>query len=309
MGQESVDSGIGDERQRVAVTTDKPYSGIAHLIHENGIEIGTGFLVKHGGGTFLVTAAHCLWDKKKRALIAKIHISLGRDETRHPFGTITKKAVDFEVPREYMETRDRKNDYGIIRLDKEKHKVDECCAFDLEPRTDEYIESQDLYMAGYPGIPEEQKEGVPGCPPGTQWEIQLTTVTVNERRLHYRDATTPGNSGSPVYELKNGRYVAHGIHTHGIGEDQTSNSAVRIDVDALMELVKPTSHGTRPQDSPPQQDGNAPNDNHSEPEKLGWFQYLWNMVTSLLYVPLKIVTLLSQSAAPVWKSIVAFFSA
>ncbi|XP_071098099.1 glutamyl endopeptidase-like [Haliotis cracherodii] len=309
MAEETVDSDIGDERRRVLVTTEKPYTGIAHLKHENGKAIGTGFLVKHGGRIFLVTAAHCLWDRSKGAFRAKIHISLGRDGEYHPFGTIRKKAVDFEVPREYKETRGRKSDYGIIRLDMEKHKLNKCCAFDLEPRTDEYIKSQDLYMSGYPGIPKEQKDGVPGWPTGTQWKIKLTTVTVNKQSLQYRDATTPGNSGSPVYEMKDGRYVAHGIHTNGIDENHTSNKAVRIDADALMKLVKSTSHGTRPQDSPPQQDGNAPNDNHSEPEKFSWFQYLWNMVTSLLYIPLKIVTLLSQSAAPVWKSIVAFFSA
>ncbi|XP_048251702.1 glutamyl endopeptidase-like [Haliotis rufescens] len=310
MGQETVDSDLGDERRRVPVTTEKPYTGIAHLKHGNGKAIGTGFLVKHGGGTFLVTAAHCLWDRGKGAFKAKIHISLGRDGECHPFGTIKKKSVDFEVPREYKETHGRKYDYGIICLDKEKHMLDKCCAFDLEPRTDEYIENQDLYMSGYPGIPEERRDGVPGWPPGTQWKIKLTTVTVNKRRLQYRDATTPGNSGSPVYQLRNGRYVAHGIHTNGIDKKNTSNEAVWIDVDALMKLVKmaythpkkqqgcpqnrsgadmtkrngnlvpnnprPTSVATntvqtRPQDPPPQPNGNAPGHR-------SWLSVLWHFL-------------------------------
>lgn len=203
MKAESVDIRLGDKRFLVIDTTLEPYSGIAHLTFETGHAIGTGFLTKHNEETFLVTAAHCLWDKDQGAFFKVVLICLGEDDNKRPFKTIKKKAVHFRVPQEYKETGAQEYDYGIILLDEtEIQRLGKCCVFGIKKRTENFKHGS-LYMSGYPWET---------C---TQWQIELKTVTVTKTQLLYRDATTGGNSGSPVYEIVNGTYVAHAVHTYG----------------------------------------------------------------------------------------------
>ena len=88
---------------------------------------------------------------------------------------------------------------------------------------------------GYPGEPEkgQRYDGVPGYPKGTQWVVD----GVQPCRLHkgkhlmYLDATTGGQSGSPLYFIEKilGQLKAFviGVHVGGTGRIHF-NSAVPI---------------------------------------------------------------------------------
>ena len=92
-----------------------------------------------------------------------------------------------------------------------------------------------LLFIGYPGRPqnrEQRHEGVPGYPFGTQWVVD----GVQPSRLHkgqhlmYLDATTGGQSGSPLYfiEKNQDEIKAYVIGVHVGGEKDIANYAVPI---------------------------------------------------------------------------------
>ena len=92
-----------------------------------------------------------------------------------------------------------------------------------------------LLFIGYPGRPrnkEQRHEGVPGYPFGTQWVVD----GVQPSRLHkgqhlmYLDATTGGQSGSPLYFIEKiqGDIKAYVIGVHVGGEKDIANYAVPI---------------------------------------------------------------------------------
>ena len=76
-----------------------------------------------------------------------------------------------------------------------------------------------LLLIGYPGPPRELKDGNPGYPPGTQWIADdVTPIRANEGRfLLYTEATTKGNSGSPLYlfDTTGNKALATGVHVAG----------------------------------------------------------------------------------------------
>ena len=76
----------------------------------------------------------------------------------------------------------------------------------------------------------EQKEGRPGYPPLTQWYIDGVAPSrlKDGRHLLYLDATSGGNSGSPLYHYDTNMNIAYALAVH-VGHDFTANMAVPIE--------------------------------------------------------------------------------
>ena len=76
----------------------------------------------------------------------------------------------------------------------------------------------------------EQKEGCPGYPPLTQWYIDGVAPSrlKDGRHLLYLDATSGGNSGSPLYHYDTNMNIAYALAVH-VGHDFTANMAVPIE--------------------------------------------------------------------------------
>ena len=78
---------------------------------------------------------------------------------------------------------------------------------------------------GYPGLP-------PGHPSGTQWETAdiRPCVLKDGRHILYMDATAKGNSGSPLYIIKEeqSHKKAYVIGVHVGGSQDKENRAVPL---------------------------------------------------------------------------------
>ena len=75
-----------------------------------------------------------------------------------------------------------------------------------------------------------QEHGVPGYPPITQWVGEITAASRlwKGRHILYRDATSPGQSGSPLYYIDDDKKKAFVVATHVGGNRIIGNSAVPI---------------------------------------------------------------------------------
>ena len=75
-----------------------------------------------------------------------------------------------------------------------------------------------------------QEPGVPGYPPITQWVGEnIAAIRLRKgRHLLYRDATSPGQSGSPLYYIDEDKKKAFVVATHVGGNRIIGNSAVPI---------------------------------------------------------------------------------
>ncbi|XP_046555069.1 glutamyl endopeptidase-like isoform X2 [Haliotis rubra] len=211
----------GDQRNKVDRPSDGPYCAIAHLSLYYGLTkyAGTGFLFKRealGKERFLVlTAGHNLYDVGRKRFADAVVIRFGRNG---PFnlGEIIKKSDDFRVPTQFIQGQ-QEYDFGMILLDVSTDPIPCEHAFQPMLYTDDDSVFANVFMSGYPRRPTGGKEGTPGYPRGTQWELDVQLERMTDYHFLYRDATTDGNSGSPVYwkipDLN--QYVALGIHVTG----------------------------------------------------------------------------------------------
>ena len=91
-----------------------------------------------------------------------------------------------------------------------------------------------VLFLGYPGLPkkEQRHEGVPGYPFGTQWVVDGVQPSrlYKGQHLMYLDATTGGQSGSPLYFIEKslGQLNAFVIGVHVGGEQDIANYAIPI---------------------------------------------------------------------------------
>ena len=86
-----------------------------------------------------------------------------------------------------------------------------------------------MLILGYPRR-EENKTGGPGDPPGTQWIVEHLHVhrLWKGRHLLYREATSKGMSGSPVYFMDGNSKKAFVVGVHVGGSARLTNCAVPI---------------------------------------------------------------------------------
>lgn len=215
-----------DNRTRIQAPYDKfPHTAICSLqiTAQNGkMYIGTGFFV---GPRVVLTAGHCVYMHEDGGWAKSIEVIPALDGSTRKFSSAI--STQFHSLDGWTLNKLTGWDFGAIILPENAPLGQKTGWFGFGYRdNDAYFKNLDITTAGYPG----DKGG------RQQWGMSGKSIGVtNEgRKFAYQIDTYGGQSGSPVWEMKNSNYVAVGIHTNG---SSTTNYATRI-LKYLFEYIK-----------------------------------------------------------------------
>lgn len=200
-----------DDRVEVKNTKKAPFKYVGRLGYKGGAGFGTGALI---GKKTVLTAAHCVYGEEKN--IKNLRFYPGQNEMESPFGEY--EIAQIHIPPKYIEAlklksdeeikkQQRRYDYAVVTL--KKSLPADHGYFRLGgdgtvlDRTG--IQNLSLGLIGYPG-----KYG--GMYRQTSKEHFFGEDIYT---LRYMLDTTRGQSGSPVYRLKNGKYYIIAVHAKG----------------------------------------------------------------------------------------------
>jgi glutamyl endopeptidase len=211
-----------DDRVKVNNTTDYPWRAICSLritAADDSTWIGTGWLA---GPRVVMTAGHCVYIHARGGWVKRIEVIPGRNGASRPFGECTSS--QFHSVKGWTESKKRSHDYGAIILSSECKYGNRVGFFGFASLGFFSLLGLKVNLSGYPG----------DKPTGTQWWHARRITLVTPRTLVYNIDTAGGQSGSPVWRLKNGQRHAVGIHTNG---STAGNSATRI-TDPVFNNIK-----------------------------------------------------------------------
>lgn len=198
-----------DDRVRVTNTTSYPYGCICFLAirARNGASfVGTGWLADE---RTVITAGHCVYMHREGGWAASIDVYPGQNGSGYrPYHA---RATQLWTTRGWTDQKSPPADYGAIRLDK---KITAVGTFGYGALSDSELRSELCHVVGYPADKR-----------GEMWGHARRLSAVRAETLIYDIDTYGGNSGGPVFMLRNGKPMAIGIHNYG---DLTGNSATRI---------------------------------------------------------------------------------
>ncbi len=214
------DSVIGgsDGRARVADTRAFPYRAIGFLSTSDSR--ASAFQVSPYAA---LTNGHVVWDSLHREFSRNVEVAPGQYESGgrvfFPYGQRT--AVRLATNPGWVATGKIQYDYGAVFFDRPFTGLSTFMplAFDVKPAV-----GSEVRVAGYPG-------SVRGTTTRGQWFDADKVVSVLGRILRYKVDTSPGNSGSPVWQVLGGGQV-RAIAVHSTGDQTNSgNSAARLVAD------------------------------------------------------------------------------
>lgn len=217
----------GDDRD-----DDYTKSGVVMLNYKkSGLnKVATGFVVD---SHTILTVAHCMFDLDNNNSCTNLTYTLYNSD-----GSVsaTNSAVSYHAPKIYIDQSSDKNfDYALITVEED---LSDYMCFDLGMIRDEFASlSTPIYVTGYSGEKvDEDGDGVDEL-----WGKIVTgsgSLTNNGSgnkittdKIYYNTDTVGGESGSPVYVMKNGKMIVIGIHNGGI--TNVYNTGKRIDTNIL----------------------------------------------------------------------------
>ncbi|MFV1998270.1 MAG: serine protease [Acidiferrobacterales bacterium] len=207
-----------DNRERINNTTEYPWRCICSLIitaADDSRWIGTGWLVSP---RVVMTAGHCVHIANNGGWAKRIEVIPGRNATERPYGSAVSSVL--RSVRGWTNDQNRDFDYGAILLPENNAYGRTLGWFGYASREDDYFDSLDLNLSGYPGDKR-------GPETGTQWFHSQEVRSVSDRQITYLIDTVGGQSGAPVWEMtSDGSRYGVGIHTWG--QADFSNGATRI---------------------------------------------------------------------------------
>lgn len=217
-----------DDRVIISDTTKKPYSYIGNIYIRSGGVVcgyGTGFLV---GPSLVLTAAHNLYSNLLN--IDSIRFLPGHNGDTFPFGKYT--ATKFHIPSQYKkDVTNKKYDYALIEL--EEPVGNKTGYFSLNPnlsvvnnpdKHDIYENQMSVTIAGYPSNDRKKLYKSSG----------KVYFDGGDYLAYTKIDTDNGQSGSPVYYKKDGKYYVLGIHIKGNDEQNTC----RLMTNAIYRLIE-----------------------------------------------------------------------
>ena len=214
-----------DSRKRIQPPFKFPYTAICSLkiTSQDGQRfIGTGFFV---GPRVVITAGHCVYMHDHGGWAKNIEVIPALDGSTKTYGSAISSNYQSLVG--WTKNKDTGYDYGAIILPENAALGQKTGWFGYCYHTnDSYFKNLAITLSGYPG----DKGG------SQQWGMSgvSTGVTNNGRKFAYQIDTYGGQSGSPVWEVKNNSYYVKGIHTTG---SSNSNYATRINKN-IFDLIK-----------------------------------------------------------------------
>lgn len=213
------DSILGpDGRKKVKKTTRYPYRAIAFLeVTFPGNVKGscTGWFI---GPRTLATAGHCVFDQQLGWATA-INVLPGKNAGTNPYGAFD--ACNLWSVNGWVNSASPEYDYGAIMLQASAGNT--VGWFGFANLGNNKLDEKSVKNHGYPG----------DKPRGTQWGMGGKIKQVSTRQLFHDMDTFGGQSGSPVYEVRENGPYGLGVHAYG---GTTLNGATRINKSVFNNL-------------------------------------------------------------------------
>ena len=213
-----------DERYQIQETEKFPWSAMASLLitaADDSQWIGTGWFISD---RTLATAGHCVYIKDsgtpgRDGWVKKIQVMPGRNGKKLPYGSMTSN--EFWTVKGWGDEGLENYDYAAIILPSAFPK--KIGSFSYGVYTDKELLTFKANVAGYPG----------DKPAGTLWYDNRKVANVNQDKVYYKADTVGGQSGCPVYAIRNKKRIGIAVHAYG---GKTSNSGTRISTPVFHNL-------------------------------------------------------------------------
>lgn len=212
--------------------TIAPYHGIAQqVVRRRGIKsafiwtygkTSTGFFI---GPHLLLTNAHNMHSVFGSKVVRLAAHSGRTGERIGPVSRLLGRKQVREatwIPEAYG-WNDFGNDYAIVRFPPDQPV--QYSVFELALAQGNIQVGDSIYLAGYPA---ETRSGE------ALYLSRGVITEINEHTFHYTNWSERGNSGSPVWIKKNGKYLIVGVHAGGTS---TRRTAKKVD-EELLRTVK-----------------------------------------------------------------------
>ena len=212
-----------DDRVRITNTTAYPWRVICSLLitaRDGSRWIGTGWLV---GPRTVITAGHVVYMHRHGGWVRRIEVIPGRNGSARPYRSCI--SLSFHSVKGWTRKKKRSHDYGAIILPRSCPYGSRLGYFGYANLNYFSLLRLKVNLSGYPG----------DKPSGTQWWHARRIKWVTRRTLVYNIDSAGGQSGSPVWRLKNGKRHVVGIHTNG---SSSGNSATRITKPVFKNIKK-----------------------------------------------------------------------
>jgi V8-like Glu-specific endopeptidase len=233
-----------DNRTRLFDTNMAPWRMICAIRARWGsrMMVGTGCFI---GPNTVLTAGHVVFPREIGAAPDQIEIIPGLNADERPYESYFTTRIS--VHDGWKGPFQTHTDVAAIHLaEPVGHKVG---WFSVAARTPEQLTGQWAHVTGYPGEKKEERDpkAVSDKPPpqaSQLWHHAAPIVKVEANRIFYKADTTQGQSGAPIYVLREaGNYatpVVVGVHAYGTrsspGAIGPANSGAWIDA-AMLKVI------------------------------------------------------------------------
>lgn len=202
-----------DLRVAITDTTVYPWRCVCGLIitaADGSQWLGTGWLA---GPCLVVTAGHCVYMPFRGGWVVEVEVIPGWNGNARPFESAL--AQSFRSVRGWVHKLSLAHNYGAIVLPVDRRYGERLGSLGFKRPTYRDLRERALNLAGYP------------CdkPRGTLWYQARRLEMGTERTLEYSITTAGGESGAPIWLLRNGERYVIGTQTGG---DAAGSAAVRL---------------------------------------------------------------------------------
>lgn len=211
-----------DDRIRITPTTQIPWRRICALritFPSGATYRGSGFLI---GPRAVATAGHCVYLHNQGGWARRIEVIPGCNGSTRPFGQAV--STSFRSVVGWVTNKKPEYDYGCIVLPPGSFGGSNLGSFGFASFDAAKLLAQPAVLAGYPG----------DKPFAELWGMARKIKTVTTKTLIYDIDTMGGQSGAPVYIMRNGQRYVVGIHNYGAA---AGNSATRVTAEVFQRLL------------------------------------------------------------------------
>jgi V8-like Glu-specific endopeptidase len=208
-----------DNRTRIFDTSMAPWRMICAIRARWGsrLMVGTGCMI---GPNTVLTAGHVVFPREFGSLPDSVEVIPGLNADQLPYGAVP--AAKISVHPRWNQAFEIQNDISVIHLAQPVGQ--QVGWFGVAARTREDLLDQWAHVTGYPGEKKEERDprGLGDKPPAQAaqlWHHAAPIMRVEANRIFYKTDTTAGQSGAPIYVLREaGNYAVPlvvGVHAYG----------------------------------------------------------------------------------------------